>query len=405
MTISAFLRTERSLIYSCWRSRSISLGGLTGRRERLYDEALTLLIFFLTGLFAGGRAVLGRCALIGLWSAGLIGFASGCGEAPERVSPTGPASKGVHFVAFDVSSRLMEALESGELQGTVAQNPIRMGELGVKNLVDVLEKRAVEAKITTGETLVTPENLSEPEVAAVLHPPRVDGRADSAKGSAKSKKWRVMVIPKGTTHEFWQSVHAGASKAAEALGNVEIVWQAPPDEDDRTEQIKLVQSAVASGVDGIVLAPLDSRALVEPVEQAIARGIPVVIIDSALESDKISSFVATDNHHGGVLAARRLGQLLKGEGRIILLRYMVGSASTDDRERGFIETMKQEFPKVVFVSDDQYAGATAGSAQDMARNLLSRFRGKFDGVFCPNESSAIGMLRELERAGLLAKKP
>ncbi len=154
-----------------------------------------------------------------------------------------------------------------------------------------------------------------------------------------------MVIPKGTTHEFWQSVHAGASKTAEELGNVEIVWQGPPREDDRTDQIKLVQNAVASGVDGIVLAPLDARALVEPVEQAIAKGIAVVIIDSALESDKISSFIATDNYHGGVLAAKRLGELLKGEGKIILLRYAVGSASTDEREKGFIDTMKAEFPE------------------------------------------------------------
>ena len=144
---------------------------------------------------------------------------------------------------------------------------------------------------------------------------------------------------------------------------------------------------------------------VDPVEQAIAKGIPVVIIDSALESDKISSFVATDNHHGGILAARRLGQLLKGEGKIILMRYAVGSASTDDRERGFVETMKAEFPKVVFVSDDQYAGATSDLAQQKAQNLLTKFRGQFDGVFCSNESSAVGMLRALEGAGLLARKP
>jgi ribose transport system substrate-binding protein len=349
--------------------------------------------------------VVGRCASIRSWAVGLVALASGCGGPADVAERSLPNSKGVQFVAFDVSSRLLEALESGQLQGTVAQNPIRMGELGVRSVVDVLEKRPVEAKVTTGETLVTPENLHEPEVAAVLHPPRVDGRADSAKGGAKSKKWRVMVIPKGTTHEFWQSVHAGASKAAEALGNVEIVWQGPPREDDRTDQIKLVQNAVASGVDGIVLAPLDARALVEPVEQAIARGIPVVIIDSALESDKISSFVATDNHHGGVLAARRLGELLKGEGKIILMRYAVGSASTDDRERGFVETMKKEFPKVVFISDDQYAGATSDLAQQKALSLLTRYRGQFDGVFCSNESSAVGMLRALEGAGFLARKP
>ena len=354
----------------------------------------------------------GRRAMVHRWCFGPFLLLCGCSYAtkpaglPAKAGVTAaPASKAVRFVAFDVSSRLLEAIEAGQLQGTVAQNPIRMGELGVRSVVDVLEKKAVEPKITPGETLVTPENLSNPEVAAVLHPPRVDGRTDAAKGGAKSKKWRVMVIPKGTTHEFWQSVHAGASKAAEALGNVEIVWQGPPREDDRTDQIKLVQNAVASGVDGIVLAPLDARALVEPVEQAIARGIPVVIIDSALESDKISSFVATDNYHGGVLAAQRLGEVLKGEGRIILLRYAVGSASTVDRERGFVETMKKDFPKVVFVSDDQYAGATSDLAQQKAQNLLTRFRGQFDGVFCSNESAAVGMLRALEGAGLLAKKP
>ena len=347
-----------------------------------------------------------RCAVVGLWAVALSAVSSGCGgSSPEGVGPSKAPAKPVQFVAFDVSSRLLEALEEGQLQGTVAQNPFKMGGLGVRTVVDVLEKKPVESKVTTGETLVTPENLKEPAVAAVLHPPRVDGRADAAQGGAKSKKWRVMVIPKGTTHEFWQSVHAGASKAAEELGNVEIIWQGPPREDDRTDQIKLVQNAVASGVDGIVLAPLDARALVEPVEQAIAKGIAVVIIDSALESDKISSFVATDNYHGGVLAAQRLGQLLKGEGKIILLRYAVGSASTDEREKGFIDTMKAEFPKVVFMSDDQYAGATSDLAQQKSQNLLTKFRGQFDGVFCPNESSAVGMLRALEGAGLLARRP
>jgi ribose transport system substrate-binding protein len=343
--------------------------------------------------------------MYGLCAVAWIATVSGCGgTAPEGVEAPKPPSKGVHFVAFDVSSRLLEALEEGKLEGTVAQNPLRMGSLGVKTVVEVLEKRPVQAKVTTGETLVTPENLTDLEVAAVIHPPRVEGRADAAKGGSKTKKWQVMVIPKGTTHEFWQSVHAGASQAAEELGNVEIIWNGPAREDDRKAQIELIQTAVAKGVDGIVLAPLDGRALVEPVEQAIAKGIAVVIIDSALESDKISSFVATDNYHGGVLAAQRLGQLLKGDGKIILLRYAVGSASTDAREKGFVDTMKKEFPKVVFLSEDQYAGATSDLAQQKALNLLTRFRGQFDGVFCPNESSAVGMLRALEGAGLLARR-
>src|SRR5271165_3157669 len=119
----------------------------------------------------------------------------------------------------------------------------------------------------------------------------------------------------------------GSLEAEKELGNVEVVWQGPEREDDRVQQIQLVQSAVAAGVDGIVLAPLDARALAQPVEAAVAKGIPVVVIDSGLESTKPVSYISTDNYHGGVLAAQRMGNLLGGEGKVILLRYAVGSES------------------------------------------------------------------------------
>ncbi len=331
----------------------------------------------------------------------------GCGG--DSVDSTGSlGSKGsrsnlsVKFVGFDASSRLVEAIKAGKLHGTVVQNPYKMGNLGVKTLVAHLEKKSVEAKISTGETLVTPENIASPEIEPLVNPPKASNSQDSSVVGTKAKTYRIMVIPKGTTHEFWQTIHAGAVKAAEELGNVELIWQGPQKEDERSDQIKLVQNAVAVGVDGIVLAPLDAKALVAPVEQAIAKGIPVVIIDSGLESKKIVSYVSTDNYNGGVLAARRLGELLKGEGRIILLRYAVGSASTEEREKGFTDTIQKDFPKITYLSDDQYAGATSDQAQQKCQNLITRFRGQIDGVFCPNESSTLGMLRVLEGAGLLS---
>ncbi len=137
----------------------------------------------------------------------------------------------------------------------------------------------------------------------------------------------------------------------------------------------------------------------------MAKGIPVVIIDSGLESTAISSMVATNNENGGVLAARRLGELLKGEGKVILLRYMVGSASTEAREKGFTETLAREFPKITYLSDSEYAGPTSDSAQQKAQTLVTRYRGQVDGIFCPNESSASGMLRALEGAKMLTAKP
>lgn len=334
----------------------------------------------------------------------------GCGDSAEGIpagpSPASPAAvKQVQFVGFDASEPLVNALRQGKLQGVVAQNPYRMGQLAVKSLVQHLEKQKIEPKVSTGETLITPENISDPAIEPLINPPKAENREEGSLSGAKKKKWRVIVIPKGTTHEFWMTIHAGALKAASDLGNVEVIWQGPQKEDDRTLQIQLVQSAVAAGVDGIVLAPLDARALVRPVEEAVAKGIPVLIFDSALESSKIVGYVATDNYHGGVLAAQRLGKVLGGKGKIILLRYAVGSESTEQREKGFTDTIAKEFPGISYLSDAEYSGPTSDSAQQKAQSLVTRFRGQVDGIFTPNESSTHGMLRALEGAGMLAARP
>ncbi len=326
---------------------------------------------------------------------------AGCGNTTPVVNEAPAASRRVHFVGFDSSEPLNAALKAGKIEGLVVQDPLRMGELGVRTMVDCLEKHKVDPVVDTGETLVTPENLDDPKVARLLNPPREENVSGENLSGARKKKWRILVIPKGTTHEFWKTIHSGAHKAADELGTVDLVWQGPQKEDDRLQQIQLVQTAIASKVDGIVLAPLDARALVKPVEKAVTKGIPVVIIDSALESDKITSFVATNNVNGGALAARRLGELLKGEGKVILLRYMVGSASTEAREKGFTETLAKDFPKIAILSDTEYAGATSDTAQQKGQSLVTRFRGQVDGVFCPNESSTVGMLRALEGAGML----
>src|SRR5438034_6136559 len=127
------------------------------------------------------------------------------------------------------------------------------------------------------------------------------------------KALAIAVIPKGTTHEFWKSIHAGAIQASRELSAqgapINVIWKGPLREDDREQQIQVVEGFTSQGIQGIVLAPLDSRALVRPVEEARHAGVPTVIIDSDLESDAIVSFVATDNRKGGQLGADRLGQL------------------------------------------------------------------------------------------------
>ena len=215
-----------------------------------------------------------------------------------------------------------------------------------------------------------------------------------------AKSYSVAVIPKGTTHEFWKSIHAGAVKAAQELSSqgtkVDLTWKGPLREDDREQQIQVVEGFTSQAVNGIVLAPLDNRALVRPVEEAKRAGIPTVIIDSGLESENIVSFVATDNLRGGELAAERMGELLSGKGKVLLLRYQEGSASTEQREKGFLTRLQSAFPNIEVISSDQYAGATRDSAKRASENLLNRFGNEVQGIFCPNESSTSGMLLALQ---------
>jgi ribose transport system substrate-binding protein len=223
-----------------------------------------------------------------------------------------------------------------------------------------------------------------------------------------AEPYNIAVIPKGTTHEFWKSINAGAVKAQRELAaegiTINIIWKGPLKEDDREQQVQVVENFVGRRVSGIVLAPLDNKALVAPVETAVRGKIPVVIIDSGLASTVQSSFVATDNREGGRIAARNLGKILGGQGNVIMLRYAVGSNSTEEREAGFLEVMKSDFPAIKLLSTDQHAGATRDSAKRVAENLLSRFGQQVNGVFASNESSASGMLLALRDAGLAGGK-
>jgi ribose transport system substrate-binding protein len=210
---------------------------------------------------------------------------------------------------------------------------------------------------------------------------------------------RIAVIPKGTTHEFWKAVHAGAVKASREA-NVEIIWKGPLKEDDLKGQIDVVQTFTAQGVSGIVLAPLSDTGLKNPVKAAVAAGIPVIVFDSDLQGDAHASFVATDNVAAGKIAADEMGRLLGGKGNVIVLRYQEGSASTQNREKGFLDGIKA-FPDIKVVSDNQYGGATTESAFATSESLLAAQKasqGNVQGVFAPNESTTFGMLLALRKA-------
>jgi ribose transport system substrate-binding protein len=249
-------------------------------------------------------------------------------------------------------------------------------------------------------------------VAAVLAFVGCKQKDDQGNQQSSVKKYQIAVIPKGTTHVFWKSIHAGALKAQEELKaaglDVEVIWKGPLKEDDRESQIRVVEDFVTRGVSGIVLAPLDDVALRMPVKDAVSNGIPVVIIDSDLKSEDYASFVATDNYKGGQKGAQQLAKILDGKGKVVMLRYQEGSASTMNREQGFLDTIKKDYPGIEVVSANQYGGATTESAYQASENLLAPLRTAdgglmIDGIFCPNESTAFAMLRALEDSGLAGK--
>jgi ribose transport system substrate-binding protein len=232
-------------------------------------------------------------------------------------------------------------------------------------------------------------------------------REDGTPGDLAEERLRIAFVPKATTTTFWLTIHAGAIKAQRDLAergvSVEVIWKGPLREDDREQQIQVVEGFTSQGVDGIVLAPLDAKALVRPVEEAKGLGIPTVVVDSGLDSDDIVSFVATDNFKGGQMAADEMGRLLDGKGRVVLLRYMEGSASTTAREEGFLSRLEEAWPGLLLVSSDQHAGATRDTGKRAAENILNRFGAELDGVFVVNESSSTGMLLALQDSKLAGK--
>lgn len=226
------------------------------------------------------------------------------------------------------------------------------------------------------------------------------------KEAAEKGPLKIAVIPKGTTHEFWKSVHAGAVRASKSGEPVELLWKGPLKEDDLKSQIDIVESMVAQGVAGIILAPLNDKALVNPVKAAMAGKIPVVIFDSGLQGKEYVGFVGTDNAAAGGKAGEHLGRALGGKGSVLVLRYQEGSASTTAREQGFLAALRGKHPGVTVVSDKQYGGATTESAFAAAENLLAANKaaeGGVDAVFCPNESTTFGMLLALQKAKLAGK--
>lgn len=203
----------------------------------------------------------------------------------------------------------------------------------------------------------------------------------------------VGVVPKGANHIFWQSVHAGAIKAADEFGMV-VEWNAPPTEIDTSRQIEIVESMVNRRLAGISVAPVDRGALVSVIERASSLGVPVAIFDSDVDTPKRLTYVATNNEEAGRIAARRLGEILGGKGKVAVIGFKPGSASTMQRESGFADEMKKVHPGVEIVAV-LFGNADRAKAMAVTENVLTAHQ-DLDGLYADNESSTAGALQALK---------
>jgi ribose transport system substrate-binding protein len=221
----------------------------------------------------------------------------------------------------------------------------------------------------------------------------------SGGGAANSGKPRIAVIPKGTSHNFWLSIKAGADAAGKELG-AEIIWKGPAQETDYTGQVNIVEDAISKRVDGILLAPSHGDSLVPVCKKAKEAGIPVVIMDSGISWEDVA-YVSTDNRKGGEMAAERMASLLGGKGNVAIVGAKIGSVSTDEREAGFTALMEKKYPEIK-LQPILYGDADRTKSANVAEDIITRTPG-LNGIFGSCEPAAIGALTAINIKALQGK--
>jgi ribose transport system substrate-binding protein len=222
----------------------------------------------------------------------------------------------------------------------------------------------------------------------------------AAMGCDRSKQKEIAVIPKGTAHVFWQSVHAGALAAGQEF-HVDVTWDGTPQETDYSRQIEIVDSMIARHVDGIAVAAADRNALNSSLDRAARENIPVTVFDSGVDSNNYMTFVATNNYEAGQMGGRKLAELIHQHGSVAMVMHAPGSASTMDRERGFEDVMKNEFPSIHIVAR-QFSMSDRAKAMAAAENIFTAHT-DLDGLFASSEPSSVGAAQAIKSRGLSGK--
>lgn len=220
-----------------------------------------------------------------------------------------------------------------------------------------------------------------------------------AKIKSPGEELKIAVVPKGTTHQFWQTIKAGAEAAGKEV-NARILWNGPKSETDVKDQIDIINGFANQGADGVALAATDKSSLSPVVDDIQKKGLPVVIIDSGIEPDHSQAYIATDNVAAARLAAQEMGRLLDGKGKVAVLSFKRGAGTSDEREQGFLEGIKQ-FSGIT-VLPVEYTDSDANKAREKMETLLTQNQ-DLNGVFASNEPNVKGAAGVLVDRKLVGK--
>jgi ribose transport system substrate-binding protein len=225
------------------------------------------------------------------------------------------------------------------------------------------------------------------------------GKGEPAKKAAKDIK--IEVICMGFQHEYWQTVRLGTEKAAKEAGIV-APFRGPKVETEVDVQIGMFEDAMAKKVDGILLAPCDSEALVPLVEKAAKQGIVVMTFDTDInKTDTRLSFIATDNYAAGKLAGQNAGKILGGKGKVGVMGHLAATMDTRERVGGFVDVIKKEFPGIQLL-ETVYGDGDPQKSMDKARDMMTAHP-DLAAIYATNEGGAVGVTLAVEAAKKVGK--
>jgi ribose transport system substrate-binding protein len=288
------------------------------------------------------------------------------------------AGKKLVIVGFDASPNALDSIAAGELTGSVAQFPGKIGELGTLTAAAVARGEKVDAFVNTGVDVVSLDNIT------------------TYKPDAQVKKIKVAVVVKAVTSDYWKLVGAGVDDAMKKDPMIEATFTGPNEETDIEGEIRMVEAAISAKVDAIAVAPSQADQLQPTLQKAVDAGIPVILIDTNIPTfEAKSAFVGTDNKLGGTMAGEFIAKKLAAGDEVAIIRGAAGDPVHNLREEGAKEALEKAGIKVVAV---QPADSDRAKGQSVAENLLTAHP-NLKAIYATNDEMALGALNAAKAAG------